>query len=72
MALPQVLDTTDGLQIWRVTVSFWNKANMMMMMMTTTTTTEMIVETSVQYRNLTRLIDREDFIEFSRRESGRT
>jgi len=33
MALPQVLDTTDGLQIWRVTVSFWNKANMMMMMM---------------------------------------
>jgi hypothetical protein len=33
---------------------------MMMMMMTTTTTTEMILETSVPYRHLRRLIARED------------
>jgi hypothetical protein len=45
---------------------------MMKMMMTTTMTTEMVLETSVHYRHLTRLIAREDFIEFSRRESSRT
>jgi hypothetical protein len=31
--------------------------------------TKMVLETSVQYRYLTRLMAREDFIEFSRRES---
>jgi hypothetical protein len=43
---------------------------MMMMMMlmttTTTTTTEMVLETSGLYRHVTRLLDREDFVEFSR------
>jgi len=33
---------------------------------------EMILETSVQYRHLTRLIARENLIEFSRHGSGRT
>jgi hypothetical protein len=32
----------------------------------------MILETSVQYRHLTQLIAREDFIEFSRHESSGT
>jgi hypothetical protein len=41
---------------------------MMMMMMTTT---EMVLKTSVQYRHLTWLIARDDFMEFSRRESLR-
>jgi hypothetical protein len=36
---------------------------MMMMMMMMTTTTEMVLETSVSYRHLPRLIAREDFIE---------
>jgi hypothetical protein len=40
---------------------------MMMMMMT-----EMALETLVQYVHLTRLIDREDFIEFSCRYSSGT
>jgi len=40
---------------------------MMMMMMT-----DMVVETSVQYGHLTRLIAREDFIKFSSRERSRT
>jgi hypothetical protein len=34
--------------------------------------TEMVLETSVLYRQLTRLIAREGLIEFSRRESSRT
>jgi len=34
--------------------------------------TEMVPETSVPYRHLTRLIAREDFVEFSRRESSIT
>jgi hypothetical protein len=33
--------------------------------------TEMVLETSVLYRHLTRLISREDFIEFSRRGNSR-
>jgi hypothetical protein len=40
---------------------------MMMMMMT-----EMDIETSVYYVHLTRLIAREDFIKFIRRESTKT
>jgi hypothetical protein len=34
--------------------------------------TEMDIETSVQYVHLTRLIAREDFIKFTRRESTKT
>jgi hypothetical protein len=41
--------------------------SLMMMMMT-----EMVLETSIQYKHLMRLIAREDFIEFSLRESLRT
>jgi hypothetical protein len=41
--------------------------SLMMMMIT-----DMVLETSVQYRHLTQLIVREDFIEFSRLESSRT
>jgi hypothetical protein len=40
---------------------------MMMMMMTV-----MVIETSVQYIHLTRLIAREDYIKFTRRESTKT
>jgi hypothetical protein len=34
--------------------------------------TEMVIETSVQYVHLTRLIAREDYIKFTRRESTKT
>jgi hypothetical protein len=40
---------------------------MMMMMMT-----EMVFKTLVQYGHLTRLITREDYVKFSRRESSKT
>jgi hypothetical protein len=49
-----------------------------LMTMTTTTTmmmmmmTEMVFKTLVQYEHLTRLIAREDYIKFSRRESSKT
>jgi hypothetical protein len=45
---------------------------LMMMMMMMMMMTEMVFETSVQYRHLTWLIAREDYIKFIRRESSKT
>jgi hypothetical protein len=59
-----VLFTSDESEVSQVEHQEHDQTLMMM--------TEIVIETSVQYVHLTRLIAREDYIKFTRRESTKT